>query len=156
MYESNVSPFVFIIDTNKYAGNFERELCAFCTGIVGDCGVGEEYGRTFLEEEFGYEDADNPMEERIAPIVCDDGCRRPTSIWQDPKGKGYDSVAIFFYEAPTKKEIDLIKRRAEKFATNYEKNKCERYGIEYNKKEDLKIKGFRLLEQEVIRREISI
>jgi hypothetical protein len=34
--------YVFIIDTEQYAGNFEREMCAYCTGILGDCEVGED------------------------------------------------------------------------------------------------------------------
>jgi len=37
----------FIIDTNEYAGNFEREMCAYCTGQIGDCGVGEEEAEKF-------------------------------------------------------------------------------------------------------------
>jgi hypothetical protein len=32
----------FIIDTNKYAGNFEREMCAYLTGVIGECGVGND------------------------------------------------------------------------------------------------------------------
>ena len=33
---------MIIIDTDTYAGNFERELCAYVTGIVRDCEVGIE------------------------------------------------------------------------------------------------------------------
>jgi hypothetical protein len=29
------------INTERYAGNFERELCAYVTGQYGDCGVGD-------------------------------------------------------------------------------------------------------------------
>lgn len=32
-----------IIDTNLYSGNFEREMCAYITGQIGECGVGEEH-----------------------------------------------------------------------------------------------------------------
>lgn len=42
--------YVFIIDTNQYAGNFERDMCAFCTGQIGDCGVGEEGKDDFLDK----------------------------------------------------------------------------------------------------------
>ena len=31
-----------IIHTNKYAGNFERQMCAYITGAVGDCGAGRK------------------------------------------------------------------------------------------------------------------
>ena len=30
-----------IVDTENYAGNFERELVAYATGCYGDCGVGD-------------------------------------------------------------------------------------------------------------------
>lgn len=40
----------FIIDTNKYSGNFERELCAFVTGHIGDCGVGEKEALEYQSE----------------------------------------------------------------------------------------------------------
>ena len=33
----------FIVDTDSYAGNFEREMCAYMTGHIGECSVGEEY-----------------------------------------------------------------------------------------------------------------
>ena len=28
--------FLLVIDTNSYAGNFERQLCAYVTGQIGD------------------------------------------------------------------------------------------------------------------------
>jgi len=31
-----------IVDTNKYAGNFEREMCAYATAQIGECEVGSE------------------------------------------------------------------------------------------------------------------
>lgn len=40
----------FIIDTNSYAGNFEREMCAYLTGQVGDCGVGDEHIESLKEQ----------------------------------------------------------------------------------------------------------
>jgi len=39
--------YIFIVDTEKYAGDFERQLTAYCTGQVGDCGVGEREGQNF-------------------------------------------------------------------------------------------------------------
>jgi len=40
----------FIIDTDQYAGNFEREMCAYLTGTVGECGVGDEFAELFSKE----------------------------------------------------------------------------------------------------------
>jgi len=39
--------FIFVIDTDTYAGNFERPMCAYMTGRVGECGVGEEFAEMF-------------------------------------------------------------------------------------------------------------
>ena len=39
-----------IVDTNAYAGNFERESVAFATGLVGECGVGGEEAEQAREE----------------------------------------------------------------------------------------------------------
>jgi hypothetical protein len=36
---------LFVVDTDTYAGNFEREMCAYITGQVGECEVGEEIAK---------------------------------------------------------------------------------------------------------------
>ena len=36
------SAYEFIIDTEQYSGNFERELCAYMTGQIGGCEKGLE------------------------------------------------------------------------------------------------------------------
>ncbi len=33
------NPYLFVIDTDTYAGNFEREMCAYVTGQIGECEV---------------------------------------------------------------------------------------------------------------------
>ena len=40
--EHQGTEWTFVIDTNEYAGNFEREMCAWLTGQVGECDVGKE------------------------------------------------------------------------------------------------------------------
>lgn len=73
--------FVFVIDTDTYAGNFERELTAHCTGCFGDCGVGANKAQLLLEQH-------PEMGERFYGIVrqvADEfNCLRPTSIWPTP------------------------------------------------------------------------
>ncbi len=34
--------YLFVIDTDTYAGSFEREICAYVTGQIGECEVGKE------------------------------------------------------------------------------------------------------------------
>jgi hypothetical protein len=62
-----------IIDTNQYAGNFERQMCAYITGVLGDCGVGHEHEREVAE--FKYKIAQEPDEH---------GTHRPVVIYPTP------------------------------------------------------------------------
>lgn len=41
---------IFVVDTEQYAGNFERGMCAFMTGMLGECGVGSEEARLYYEQ----------------------------------------------------------------------------------------------------------
>ena len=72
--------YIFVIDTNLYSGNFEREMCAYLTGRVGECGVGEKEQRLFEKEvpEYSY------SEEYIEDRQDEHGVYRPVSIWPTP------------------------------------------------------------------------
>lgn len=74
----SIAKYTFCIDTDTYAGNIERDLCAYCTGEVGECGVGEDYAKMFIDS-FG------PLFEGIIDSLPDDnGCHRPTSLGYTP------------------------------------------------------------------------
>ncbi len=75
------APWLFVIDTEDYAGNFERDLCAFITGRVGECGVGDDYAEMFTEE------VKNMGDEPFANVIDEGdehGCYRPCSIYPTP------------------------------------------------------------------------
>lgn len=59
--------YLFVIDTDRYAGNFERERCAYVTGQIGDCGVGKENAEIARQE-----------------VPDEHGCARPVSIFPTP------------------------------------------------------------------------
>lgn len=40
------SKYILVADTNQYAGNFERELCAYITGQYGECSVGADIAKS--------------------------------------------------------------------------------------------------------------
>ena len=42
--------YLFVIDTNAYAGSFEREMCAYVTGQFGECDVGEEIAKAVKQQ----------------------------------------------------------------------------------------------------------
>jgi hypothetical protein len=79
--EEQVSKYLFIVDTEKYAGNFEREMTAYCTGQVGDCEVGEKEAREFCR---CYPDLDERFHKIILQVPDKHGCHRPTQIWPTP------------------------------------------------------------------------
>lgn len=70
---------IFVIDTDLYAGNFEREMCAYITGCIGECEVGEEFAQLYLQETG---EKRSQFEDLTEQRPDDNGCRRPTSIYQ--------------------------------------------------------------------------
>lgn len=210
------SDYLFVIDTSQYAGNFERPMCAYLTGCIGECEVGREMAEIF-HKDFPSQD----LFENIAQVQDENGCSRPVTIWANPRwgndGMGghyliktvnqkdacavyvksvesiyggymrntqsvldklekgekvsnwtiegakkeiarhqaeidkakklkkvscylaYMSLGIWFDTKPTQKQIDLMKIRANNFASIYRSSKS------YNKDFHLDIEGFRLL-----------
>jgi len=119
-------------------------MCAYCTGQIGQCGVGSE----FIDEKIAsiFEDFVDCY------VMDDDGCGRPASIWStdDPERKErkptYNSVAIFFCQRPTPKQIDIMKTRAKEFAENRPDEEGKSW---VEKKHPMEIKGFHLVSQHV-------
>ena len=105
-----------IIHTNKYAGNFEREMCAYITGHYGECGVGsesvEEKYTTMFEPYILQMDEENK------------GCRRPVIIYPNPRysnnglGYSFDSSSLEESTIAQDKHIEYIKN--DKLAKLYE------------------------------------
>ncbi len=159
--------YIFVIDTDQYAGNFERNICAYCTGQIGDCKVGKEEADKFLQK-YG-EKIIFEMEEIIEQRPDEHGIHRPTTIYPTPgylnNGNGkeykeeewkegmekypsYQSVAIFFYKKPEKEIVNMIKERAEKFI--HQKDKYS------NKPRTMKILGFRMIKETLTKEEVEI
>jgi hypothetical protein len=70
-----------IIHTDTYTGNFEREFCAFTTGQIGMCGVGDD-----IVEQYSKDIVHNKWWEDNINQVCDNeyGCYRPVKITPTP------------------------------------------------------------------------
>lgn len=69
-----------IIDTEQYAGNFEREMCAYVTGQYGDCGVGRNIADSISDEirHLAW------WTDHIVQRADEHGTERPASISQTP------------------------------------------------------------------------
>lgn len=85
-----------LVKTNSYAGNFEREMCAFMTGAIGECSVGSEFVDEEIQERF---------EDYISQRSDDHGCWRPVTC----DGNNF----IIFLEKPLKKsDLEFLNERA--------------------------------------------
>ena len=73
--------YLFVIDTDRYAGNFEREMCAYVTGQIGECEVGKENAELAKQE---IPDVVAKLEELIDSIPDEHGYHRPVSIFPTP------------------------------------------------------------------------
>lgn len=73
---------MFVIDTEQYSGNFEREMCAFITGRTGGCEVG--YEEASLASQDLNEEAVAWFEDHLESHSDDNGTSRPCSIWPTP------------------------------------------------------------------------
>jgi hypothetical protein len=146
--------YVYIIDTTEYAGNFEREMCAYITGMTGDCGVGREFAEMYSQDTG---EDESKFYEFVEQRADDNGCMRPCSIHPTPgwfnhgMGEhfkiGEDAKALKDYvKVVTSESKENIKNlegtkakllRGEKYA-NWTVAACDRE-IKENKKEIEKV-----------------
>lgn len=125
----------FIVDTNSYAGNFERELCGYITGHWDNETHGGAQAAKFAEETGEI----NPFDDYIGLITNEHGLQTPVSLEDTPTELGaktrMGSVGIHFDKRPTPELIQLMKDRAYKF---------ERKGLIFDRPVKLKVLSFRL------------
>lgn len=149
------APWTFVIDTDgkAWVGNFERELCAYCTGMIGECEKGIEEANEFFNDFDLVGEEESLFFEKVNCYVMDEqGCGRPASIWKTPGNKRYSGVAIFFNKKPTDELISIMKERAYKFA----EERPDRKKYEEMKIEKINITGFRLIGQTVTEKESAV
>jgi len=140
--------YYFVIDTDTYAGNFERPLCAYVTGCVGDCGVGQK------EAEQARQELGDALDDLVGAEPDEHGCWRPVKIYPTPgiynNGMGkvskkkpspwypaYCSVAIVVHERPSDETFKLMVDRAQG----------------YSEENGFKITGFRFVTERTVTEE---
>lgn len=79
---SSETKYRLVVDTNRYAGNFERESIAFATGRVGECGVG--MGEACEAEEDLSAEQLEWWAEHVIANVDEHGVSRPAFIYPTP------------------------------------------------------------------------
>ena len=139
---------LFVIDTDAYAGNFERELTAWCTGVVGACGGGREHAERcrkdfpqwvahfhdWLSQESDEHGVARPCTTFPTPGWSNDGYGHVVQNTSLPY-PAYQSVAIFFTDRPTDDALCFLIQRARTYLPLLPWATCGT------------ITGFRLLEQ---------
>ena len=108
--------YALIVDTNKYTGNFEREMCAWMTGRTGECGVGDrvaEEARDQMPEEL------REWAETDVIRYVGDRCYRPVEICPSPADSRYkghhNSLKIELEERPSDALFRMLADRASTF-----------------------------------------
>lgn len=110
-----------IVDTENYAGNFERQMCAFVTGQVGDCGVGESLAKEEIRQgEIVYlEWWEKHIVLRDDPRFNETVIRRPVAIAATPgwfnSGLGHEHR-----ETDDERVLDDLKQKVIEERINYD------------------------------------
>lgn len=84
-----------VIDTDQYAGNFERQMCAYLTGQSGDCGAGREIALV-AQDEIEHVDW---WKRHIVQVPNEHGTKRPVAIHPTP-GYFNNGMGGHYVDAP--------------------------------------------------------
>lgn len=160
-----ISPasYTFVIDTEEYAGSFEREMCAYITAQVGECGVGDDMASDARDQLS--DSAVNWFANNVEKHPDEHGCYRPAAIHPTPgwcnDGRGnhsrgdaekhypaFLSVAIYLSSKPSEELVALMAERAKKFA-------LERPDEPEGNAQPLTVTGFRLIQERVTETELQ-
>jgi len=141
----------FVVETNGYAGDFERALCLYVTGYAGEYASGGDYDKyraLFLKEHGREDDADIEMV-LFADLVAKEPVEHNGHYWSDYCEMDPDnitSVRIFLDHRPDQEELDTLKKRALAFP-------AARRKVE-GKRDRLKVTGFHLLKTTITTEEL--
>jgi len=100
--------FIFVIDTEQYSGNFEREMCAYATGQYGECGVGDDMAKLFDEE---VDLPENLFDLIVVQVPDEHGACRPCKIYPTP-GWFNNGMGGHYREG---QEVEALEHRNEQY-----------------------------------------
>ncbi len=109
--------FRLVIDTDSYAGNFERDMCAYLTGQVGECTVGSDIVKWFSSDIKHLEWWQKNIVKRSNPDQ-ESKCKRPTTAYWNDKNCAYNSVAIYVKKIPSEDIFSEFKERISYYCAN--------------------------------------
>lgn len=97
-----------VINTDSYAGNFEREMCAYVTGEVGECEVGSDQAALFNAAH------GDIFHDVVISKPDEHGCWRPVEICDGD----INAFEIYLDRPLVREEFMLISTRALEYAQN--------------------------------------
>ena len=122
----NDTTYIFIVDTEQYAGNFARELCGYMTGRVGECEVGDAEAKIFNREMGTAEDALDDDQHPFQFVVeepDEHGCLRPSTSWDTPGWFNHGMGNVFRNGQEAEAEEDH-RRECHKYADEMHDESC--------------------------------
>ena len=96
-----------VIDTDQYAGNFERQMCAYLTGQYGDCGAGREIALD-AQGEIAHVDW---WKQNVVQVPNEHGIKRPVAIHPTP-GYFNNGMGGHYLDVPEEHDRALDERIA--------------------------------------------
>ena len=109
-----VVPFALVIDTDSYAGNFEREMCAWITGFEGEHYPGGiEYIVETANEQLGEKSGE--LIDLLDAVNHDQYGQMEVIMTYTPGTCEYNSVAIMLNDRPSDELLALMAERARTF-----------------------------------------
>jgi hypothetical protein len=124
-----IDKYILCFDTDKYAGNFERETTAYATGVLGDCQVGDEQSTQFFAETDGVADSIlDEIENSVLQVPDEHGCYRPCAIQPTP-GWVNDGLGTHYRQSsdvpPTEEQIEKYRKNDRDYHLPHLKNARE-------------------------------
>lgn len=95
--------YYFVVDTDAYAGNFERQLCAFITGITGECGAATDIAEKVKDQ------LNVDFDELVGSEPDEHGIHRPVKIYPTP-GYYNNGLGFAYQKGEEQKAIEAYRQ----------------------------------------------
>jgi hypothetical protein len=125
----DTAPYAIIVNTNEYTGNFEREFCAFTTGAIGECGVGDEESENYNVWAGQNKIKVDLLADYTDSMADDSGCHRPVSIYDDTGTGDYNDIIIYLSRPLSVKLWKVFEKRAALFTQDSEWDSVQILGM---------------------------
>jgi len=100
--------YILRIETDRYAGNFDKDMCAYITGLIDANNCGYEMAKIFKSDNVD-ESISEWFDDETIFIQDEHGAYRSVQMYGPPN---YKSIEVRFCSLPTTEILDFIYNRA--------------------------------------------